>query len=473
MKGLIPQSKIDTLQIPMKTDGEKARELVQLILMLVDDFPVNYEVFLGVVDEHPWLKNLAKLIRERYNQQVKEGMTKYKSDNKDFSLSPTNSEKKFPYLKMPKLSEEKKESLLGRLKVQSDDIRSEFAILVDKTRGSLIKQGISSQDLKLLIEYSNNSRLYNLFEKEVEITDLFFKLRKYLSFFDYEFVGLIIKRHCPELTNDLENYKSALKIYCKRRAVEVPADVFKREDADETSLFVKCDKSFESVILNDIKDLQSRLSELLGTDLYLLRVDDGCTELVFDAMCPIFPLIKSQRQQLSEMGILKVYSIHYKNKYCLPSEKPAKGTASSELTVSVQTDEPLRQPVQYSFASTQTYAQYEPPSCPAWAAASEFDLSEDDIKYISKEIEEANKVEELAEVLKITRDINGNGRLLLEMWQKAAASRGILQRPHLSYCLDMIGLGYFNAKNQVRNLMSCIINLCFVYIHTFLSTLCY
>ena len=372
--------------------------------------------------------------------------------------------------------------MLARLKVESDKIREDFGILIDKTRESLMNKGKSCQDLKALIKYSNKNRLYNLFEEEVEITNLFIKLSDHWSFFDYELIDLIIRRHCPELVDEMKAYKSALKTYCLRRVVEVPADAFKMEDADETRLFVKCDKSFEKIILEDIKDLESRLSALLDTDLYLLKVDDGCTELVFDTMCPIPALTKSQRSLLSEMGIEKLYSVHYQSTKSLPSnspppiEKVAMGTpsgkqsfTSGQISVSVQTDEPSSKRIEHSSASTQTLppfvppsqpehssaslqitlAQDEPPSQPAQAVPAEFELSKDDFKLIAKEIEKADKVEELAEVLKMTshlKEINGNGKRLLEMWQRVAASRDLLQRPHLMYYLEVIGLGHLHAR---------------------------
>ena len=97
------------------------------------------------------------------------------------------------------------------------------------------------------------------------------------------------------------------------------AEELKRRRANENSLFVKCDMNFESATLEDISKLEVRLSQLLGVDLFLLRVDDGCTELVFEAMCPVFPLTKSQKEQLAEMGVLKLYSLHYKSDKAPPS----------------------------------------------------------------------------------------------------------------------------------------------------------
>ena len=69
-KGLITRNNIESLQNQAKTDQEKARELVKIVLKLVDTFSENYEVFLEVIDEHPWLENLAKLIHKTYDEQV-------------------------------------------------------------------------------------------------------------------------------------------------------------------------------------------------------------------------------------------------------------------------------------------------------------------------------------------------------------------------------------------------------------------
>ncbi len=305
---------------------------------------------------------------------------------------------KFPYLKTPNLSQEEKERLLARLKVESDELRDEFAILVHRTKMSLLNQCITGEKLKGLIEWSRASRLVALFEKGLNMDELFSKLRNHISFFDCEFLSLIIKGLCPELKNDLDEYKAALKSYCLRRVVEVPADAFQKGDADTCKLFVKCDKSFEDIVLQDIKDLQSRLSKLLKTDLCLLQVEDGCTELVFDAMSPVFLLTKAQQNQLSAMGILKVYNLLYQSTTALP-----------EKTLSLSAAE----------------------------------ITESEMEVVAHEIEVSKKVEKLAEAFEMTADlaeINGNVRILLQKWRKSAALKIIPERLHLMYHLASIGM---------------------------------
>ena len=295
---------------------------------------------------------------------------------------------------------------MARLSVESDEMRRKWALLTDRAREMLIKQSIKCQDLKMLIKCPFN-KLLNLFENEMSIDDLFLKLYDHLSFFDHEFLCLVIKRYCAELTQDLDIYVSDLKQYCRRRVVEVPADVFKEEDADESSLFVKCDKSFESVILEDILSLESRLSQLLGVDLFLLRVDDGCTELVFEAMCPVFPLTKPQREQLAEMGVLKLYSLHYKNDKAPPSPD----TRILKLVAS--------------------------------GSDSEMDM-------IAEEVQLSNKVQKLAEALEMSfhfEGTSGDAKELLKQWQKQSKIPNFLQRPYLLHHLANIGMQDLHTKS--------------------------
>jgi hypothetical protein len=298
----------------------------------------------------------------------------------------------------------RKERLLAHLYRESVNMRCKWALLTDRTRESLIKQNISAKSLKMLIK-SPFHKLLKLFESEISIDDFFSKLYDHLSFFDYNFIELIVQRYCPELSKDLEDYARNLEEYCKRRVVEVPADAFKGKDADDSSLFVKCDKSFEKVIFEDIRNLESRLSALLGVDLFLLGVDDGCTELVFEAMSPVFPLTVSQRDQLAEMGVSRVYSLHYRNNAVL----------SAPESSATQLLEPI----------------------------SEDAISESEMNFIADEVTLANKVEELAKALEMTfylETFNCNAIELLKIWHEQATIADFLKRHHLMYHLAKIGM---------------------------------
>ncbi len=67
-RGLIPQGVLDSVRIAFKTDEEKATEIVERIISKVKHFPENFELFLEVVGEHLWLKDLVELIRRNYGE---------------------------------------------------------------------------------------------------------------------------------------------------------------------------------------------------------------------------------------------------------------------------------------------------------------------------------------------------------------------------------------------------------------------
>ena len=223
--------------------------------------------------------------------------------------SPSDS-KRFPYLKTEGLTQGERERLIGRLTMESDDLRKEFALVVDRARESLEKQKLTSKDLQVLIKHATKNKLYDVFKRKKTIHKLFLKMTDYWSFFDYEFLSLIIKRFCRELLVDMANYVLEFKKYCQRRLCEIPADVFKTRPNEKNNLYVKCDHYLDKITLKEAKDLELRLAKLLDTELYLLRVEEGCVQLVFGSLCDLstkFPPNQLQKEQLFEMHILRSF----------------------------------------------------------------------------------------------------------------------------------------------------------------------
>ena len=221
---------------------------------------------------------------------------------------------------------------MGRLKMESNEIRRRFALVVDRARESLEKQKLISEDLKILIKHAEENKLYEIFEQNRTIKALFLALFDHWSFFDYEILWLIISRFCTELRREMEDYIAEFKIYCQRRLCEIPVDVFKTRPDDTNNLYVKCDKTFDKITLEEAKELELRLSKLLDTELYLLRVEEGCVQLVFRSLCDLstkFPLHKLQKKQLFEMKILHLihkdqtqYDFQQVQYYSVPVENP-------------------------------------------------------------------------------------------------------------------------------------------------------
>ncbi len=70
---LIPPVALGSAQLQAKEKELKASELVKHICSKVDNFPENFDVFLGVLDEFTWLQQLAKWIREEFKKLKAKG----------------------------------------------------------------------------------------------------------------------------------------------------------------------------------------------------------------------------------------------------------------------------------------------------------------------------------------------------------------------------------------------------------------
>lgn len=292
-------------------------------------------------------------------------------------------------------------------------MQDKYAILVDKTREALERQNKTSDDLRVLIKHSHKSKLFVLFKKKKSISKLFLKLSDCWSFFDYEFLLMIIDRFCTELTSDIKEYLSHFEQYCQRRLCEVPNDVFKAKKGHKNNLYVKCDEKFEKITLDRVKKLELKLSKLLGTDLYLLRVDEGCIELIFYSSCELFPLNDQQCDELFEMEILRMYSDCHK---CYYNRSEVSGD---------------QLPSDYL------------PSFPDYAATF---IPDDELCVIAQEVQKCNKVDRLIEVLEI-REEEYDVRILLDHWQNRMKLKNVPARPHLLYHLAQIGMQNLHTRS--------------------------
>jgi hypothetical protein len=212
----------------------------------------------------------------------------------------------FPYLRADTLSTEEKERLMAELRVQSEEMQNNFAIIVSRVMASLEKNEVTCQKLKATFKFSSYNRLCTLFEEGMGVDDIFLKLSDYWTFFDYELLTVIIKGRCPGLNDELEQYKSDLEVYCRRRIVEVPSHMIRAETIRKNTVYVKYEKEFYIITLTDIKKLEAKLSKLLKTPLRLLEIEEGCTQLVFDALHAVTLLYHEERCQLPGLKICRL-----------------------------------------------------------------------------------------------------------------------------------------------------------------------
>jgi hypothetical protein len=223
------------------------------------------------------------------------------------------------------VSTEQREELVAELRVQSEAIKNKFAIIVSRTLALLEKQEKPCEHLKALFKLSSYNSYCTLFVDGMSVMDLFDELSDKWSFFDYELLTLIIEGRCPELRDELEQYKSDLKEYCQHRIVEVPAHMHTAKPTSTNTVTIKYEKEFYDITLKDIKLLQARLSWLLKKPLRLLEIEEGCTQLTFDAACTTTPLTDQERKALL-FSDTKIQRLCIKNGNSEPLEYLKPGT---------------------------------------------------------------------------------------------------------------------------------------------------
>lgn len=214
---------------------------------------------------------------------------------------------KFPYLDIKKLTQDEQDELIGRLELESKQMKQEFISLVSKTSQSLQANNVMPSDVILILEGYDIPGL----TEDMKISTALSKIYKYCTFFNYEIIETIINQLGDDQDKKvLDKYEAIFKEYCKRRICEVPVDVLKSDKEPKTELRVKTDKNF-NVPVEDIRCIGSKLSSLLGIKrLLLLNVKSGCIELIFDCFYSncLENLKNCDLDTFKELGIIKIYT---------------------------------------------------------------------------------------------------------------------------------------------------------------------
>ncbi len=209
---------------------------------------------------------------------------------------------------------------MRQLKNETDKMKERFAVLIKRALSSLKKHEVSMGELKTLLKQLNapkKSKLSNKLKKITDIGKAFEVLSRFWSFFDYEILGVIIKKFCFDIYQDFEEYVSKFKKYCNRRVCEVPDDSYSTklsESEEKKKLHIQIDQTFinefERLKMVDLKDLICTLRKILNTDLRILKFRDSVV-LTFHCLYELdvlFPLSSKQEEELQEMGVVRIYS---------------------------------------------------------------------------------------------------------------------------------------------------------------------
>jgi hypothetical protein len=218
----------------------------------------------------------------------------------------------FPHISDVDVQDEQaRQELEQRLKEESEELRLQFCILMNKYFDSLEDQEYSVQRL---IRYLKSCLETDCLSPEPKIVDDVMKLiESKSSFFNYQLVEYMIQLSG---TNDdkqnLGNYRTEFSTYAKRRVYECPA-TFSKSNQSETELHVKLDSKYDKCTVDELTGFQNRLCRILNRKVYairLLSVQRGCFKLVYAISDYIvkstFPLTEKQESELAALGVLQL-----------------------------------------------------------------------------------------------------------------------------------------------------------------------
>ena len=281
-------------------------------------------LWLKQVDPLPTQRALVEALRSPI---VNLGQLAESIENEDFFVELSSSEVSAPRAVDNQLfphiddiqDEQSRRELEQRLRAESEEIRLEFGILMNKYFDSLEDQQYS---IPRLIRYLKTGLETDCLLPEPKVIDDIINLIKSKSsFFNYQLIEYMIKLSG---TNDdkqnLGNYQTKFHIYAKRRVYEGPA-IISNLSPSETELHVKLDSKYDEYTVAELTDFQSRLCKILNRKVYairLLSVQRGCFKLVYAisnyVVNATFPLTEKQESELAALGILQLICNDYRLK---------------------------------------------------------------------------------------------------------------------------------------------------------------
>ena len=244
--------------------------------------------------------------------------------------NPITSASSFPYLDVGGLTHEQKQDLEDRLMFESRGIMLKFQHVVSVARKSLMRQGVTVDELLSCLTILEtfdpvkkepmSPNCYTDVMNAETIPKIFIALRNYVSFFNYDIIDLIINDlGTEEDKQELQKYKDEFQLYAKRRIYQCLPQFGPVSETGQTNIFVKVDAHYESYTVQELRDFQQRLSEILHISLqrvlHLCRVEKGCFQLTFQVPSVvqrrIFPLSSEQERALVAEGVIKLTCGNY------------------------------------------------------------------------------------------------------------------------------------------------------------------
>ena len=228
------------------------------------------------------------------------------------AVTPVSTELTFPHLLQMVPDEHTRKELERRLKTETENIKWQFFILINKFFDSLEESNIPIPTLMRYLAFPLEMSI--LSPERTTMTDVYEIIKSNSSFFNYKLVEYMIElAGSPSDKERLAKYIAAFIEYAKRRIYECPSTIRSNPTSSGAELHVKLDSRYDNCTVNELQDFQDRLCEILNKRVYvflLLSVERGCLKLIF--MIPkhllesIYPLSPEQKTALIECGVAQL-----------------------------------------------------------------------------------------------------------------------------------------------------------------------
>jgi len=238
----------------------------------------------------------------------------------------------FPRLNVSGLSEKDQTDLKYRLLEETENIKTNFAKFTLRIVESLEQNRVPLDKVKdcvlSLDAFTDNIGVKVLDEADRELisaatsySGIFITLRKYISFFNYRIIRIIVEVYgCENDKQLMKEYLKELGNFCNRSVFEIPSDTFSSNARTEglCKVFaIKCTDDTAKLSLKNVMALiltVCKVFKIRASALKLRTIKDGCVELVFNVSSPVakhlFPLSDEQEKALGDarMRLIQVPS---------------------------------------------------------------------------------------------------------------------------------------------------------------------
>lgn len=232
----------------------------------------------------------------------------------------------YPKLNVRDLTRVEQESLLSKLDRELGTVQKEFAVLTNAVLKWLLSNQIDVKQLIMFVDGMTtftstkaNCKSKHLYDVQEElnscdsIIDLFFLLKNYWSWMNYDLLEEIVFQFCDDSIQCrfITYEKETLGPFLKRSIIEIPSCAYGHQNIQNyENLVFKLGTDMESHSADSLRLIRDKLCRILEVDpkaLHIAMVTDGCIEITFvvpsNIFDEVFPLSKDAQLQLAGLEV--------------------------------------------------------------------------------------------------------------------------------------------------------------------------